>query len=134
MKNIITNLIKFGTGAYVGFMDGTNNSLSPEVKYSLLATPSVLQCLTDTSCLYAGKKIFEYADKHPKIVEELIKKNSKDDIEEIVNRMKYKYVSGKVKNLKVENSYGFVLENSCKTALKTGVGYLIGYVTGSCLK
>jgi len=125
--NIIGEFITFGAGSYVGFMDGQGTPLEPAIKYSLLATPSVLGgAVTAAGTLFIqfmskfslnntnnGLSIDDFCTNTACTTDE------KKNLQQALNKIAYTNIMPNV----VAKSVG-------KTALKTGIGYAVGYCLG----
>lgn len=124
----VANAINLGAGFYVGFMDGQRNPVDPATRYILLATPSVLSgAFCVTSC-YGIQKLLKFCLENDKAGFEnnLEKKLTEEDInfdgkkvQEVLNKIAYTDITPMIPEM-------FAV-SAGKTALKTGIGYTIGF-------
>jgi len=127
---IFNQIIKYGAGFYVGVRDGAGIPLNPGIKYTLFATPAVL----------SGSFIGIVASVMSKLAKKTLQSEYKFSLEETLNENKREQNIKEVKKV----DYDFpdfyskipkaVAINAGKTALKTGVGYVAGYLLSKLIK
>jgi hypothetical protein len=120
---ILAEAVKFGAGFYVGLMDGQGTPVDPATRYTFLATPSVLSGAFSAASCYGIQKLVKHTLETDKsgIEEKLngIPEDKREDVQELLYKLAYTNLTPKMPKL--------VAKSTGTTALKTGIGYAVGY-------
>jgi len=120
---ILAEAVKFGAGFYVGLMDGQGTPVDPATRYTFLATPSVLSGVFSAVSCYGLQKLMKNAlEDDSSDLEKIldgIDDDKRADVQEEINKIAYTNLTPKMPKL--------VAKSTGTTALKTGIGYAVGY-------
>lgn len=120
---ILNEAFKFGTGLYVGLMDGQGVVVEPLTKYLLLGSPTALSGAFWGVVSYQVQRTLRQAVSDRQFFEDnlerLIVEEKREEIRNIVTGVAQADITKKLPQL-VGGAMG-------RTALKTGAGYAAGY-------
>ena len=129
LGGIVVESLKFGVGFYVGFMDGQGTPIDSTIKYTSLAAPSVfLSRVFPLVFAYGTQKLAKHSLENRSSYHEKIPEGIDNPIRELQEQME------KVAYTKIPSKYlKLVAKSVGTTALKTGIGYTVGYCLAKLL-